>query len=287
MFSYFFSTKKYDDELLHGKIDIIKMENTCPVPWHSHEFLEFFYVLGGTAVHCIDGNEHILTAGDYMVIDYQTSHTYYKCNDFTIINCLFLPELIDDTFVDVEGYDDMARRLLFKIDRLQSNESIANVLFHDKDGRVKNIFENMLIEYSEREIGHLKILKYLLSQLIFFTIRQLPPLSDISSLTKSIMEMVDTHYNCHLTLSEICKAKHYSLAYSSNKFKAETGMTFTEYVQKKRISESCIMLSETDMSITDIANAVGYSNIKFFNRIFKEITHTSPRQFRNSHLMNK
>lgn len=287
MFSYFFSTKKYDDELLNGKIDIIKMENTCPVPWHSHEFLEFFYVLGGTAVHCINGTEHTLTAGDYMVIDYRTTHTYYNCDNFTIINCLFLPELIDDTFVDVSGYDDLAGRLLFKINRLRSNGSIANVLFHDKNDRVKNIFENMLIEYSEREIACLKILKYLLSQLIFITIRQSQPLLDISPLTKSIMETVDTHYKCNLTLSEICKAKHYSLAYASNKFKAETGMTFTEYVQKKRISESCILLLETDMSIIDIANAVGYSNIRFFNRIFKDITHTSPRQFRNSHLMNK
>lgn len=61
-------------------------------------------------------------------------------------------------------------------------------------------------------------------------------------------------------------------------------MTFTEYVQKIRIAESCRLLTESEKSITDIAFEVGYANIKFFNKIFKEITNTTPREYRKQHL---
>lgn len=284
MFLYFFELDRYADELLSGKFDIMKMENTDMVEPHVHEFFEFVYVLEGSAKHNINDKECNLSAGDYFIIDYNNFHSYSEGENFTIINCLFLPELIDDTFKNVSDFNDLINRYLLKINRLKTTENPANQIYHDTDGRIKKIFENMYKEYGERELGCLEIIKCLLKELIMFTIRQKESVSRISPFTEAIIQIVDKKYNEHLTLGKICKDAHYSLPYTSGKFKAETGMTFTEYLQKKRIAESCRLLTESEMSIIDIADTVGYANIKFFNKVFKETTKTTPREYRKQML---
>lgn len=284
MFLYFFDLDKYADKLLSGKIDVIKMENTTMVEPHVHEFFEFVYVLKGHAKHHINNKDCDLSAGDYVVIDYNSSHSYYDSENFTIINCLFLPELIDETFKNVSDFNDLTNRFLFKINRLKLTQNPANQIYHDTDGRVRKIFEDMLTEYEERQVGCLEILKCLLKELIMLTVRHNESVSSISPFTETIIAAVDERYNEHLTLGKICEEAHYSLPYTSGKFKAETGMTFTEYLQRKRIAESCRLLTESEMSIIDIAESVGYTNIKFFNKVFKETTKTTPREYRKQML---
>jgi len=284
MFLYFFGLDKYADNLISGKIDIIKMENTDMVDPHVHEFFEFVYVLEGHAKHYINGVECNLSAGDYFIIDYNNSHSYSDGENFTIINCLFIPELIDETFKNVSDFNDLINRLLLKINRLKTTENPANQIYRDTDGRIKKIFESMYNEYSKKEIGCLEILKCLLKELIIFIIRQSESVSRISPFTEAIIQIIDERYSEHLTLGKICEEAHYSLPYTSGKFKAETGMTFTEYLQKKRIAESCRLLTESEMSVIDIADSVGYANIKFFNKVFKETTRTTPREYRKQML---
>lgn len=188
---------------------------------------------------------------------YNSVHSYFDGENFTIINCLFIPELIDENFKNVSDFNALTKLFLLKIDRLK---------------------------LTENNVGSLEILKCLLSEVMIFTIRHAESVSSISPFTESIIQIIEEKYSEHLTLGEICKELHYSLPYASGKFKSETGLTFTEYVQKMRIAESCRLLTESEMSITDIAYKVGYANIKFFNKIFKEITKTTPREYRKQHL---
>lgn len=284
MFFYFFELNKYADQLLSGKIDVIKLENSDMVEPHSHEFFEFIYVLSGHAKHRINDVDCDLSAGDYLVIDYKSIHSYYDGENFTLINCLFVPELIDKSFKNVSDFNALTNMFLLKIDRMKLTENISDQIYHDYDGRVKTIFENMLIEYTENKVGALEILKCLLSEVMIFTIRHAENVSIISPFTQSIIQIIEEKYAEHLKLGDICRELHYSLPYASGKFKAETKLTFTEYVQKIRIAESCRLLTESEKSITDIAFEVGYANIKFFNKIFKEITNTTPREYRKQHL---
>ncbi len=282
MLTYLFTKKKYEDELLEGKIEMMKMPNTSLVPTHSHEFFEIFYVSEGHATHRFK-TETRLKPGDFGIVNIHTNHSYDNCDNFTILNCMFLPELIDLTYNDIDDFNDLVNQILLKVYSFRLDGNISDTIYHDDSGRVKNIFENMLIEYQNRETGCIEVLKYLLLELLFLIIRYSENISNVSLFTGEIIKMVNERYNEHITLGEFCDEKHYSLAYASAKFKEEMGQTFTEYLQKKRISQSCSLLIETDLSISSIANMVGYSNIKFFNQLFKDITHTSPKQFRNNH----
>ena len=63
---------------------------------HDHNFLELAYVTGGNAIQNLAGKKERVKEGDYFIIDYGAVHSYQECKNFTLINCLFLPEAIDD-----------------------------------------------------------------------------------------------------------------------------------------------------------------------------------------------
>ena len=66
-------------------------------------------------------------------------------------------------------------------------------------------------------------------------------------------------------------------------FKRATGRTVTHYINEMRIGLACRMLVDSDQSILDICMQTGYGNVSNFNRRFRELKHTTPRQFRAQH----
>lgn len=70
-------------------------------------------------------------------------------------------------------------------------------------------------------------------------------------------------------------------------FKKATGYTVTEYINIYRIQESQKLLEDTDMSIADVAQAVGYENMTYYNRVFKKYVETSPLQYRKKQIAYK
>lgn len=63
-------------------------------------------------------------------------------------------------------------------------------------------------------------------------------------------------------------------------FKLRTRKTFTQYVIQLRINEAQKLLQETEMGISEIAFQVGFENLSYFNRSFRNIVGLSPREFR-------
>jgi AraC-like DNA-binding protein len=72
--------------------------------------------------------------------------------------------------------------------------------------------------------------------------------------------------------------------------KNKSGVSFKTYLNNLRISEAKILLSRTDLPISEIAFNVGYGNASHFNRVFKSNENCSPNDFRKNHrndLQNK
>lgn len=80
-------------------------------------------------------------------------------------------------------------------------------------------------------------------------------------------------------------AEHFSISpqYMRKLFKAQTGVSLSEYVSNKRIERSTYLLSQTDMSLQDITAEIGNSDISGFVRFFKQKTGLTPGQYRKAH----
>ncbi len=263
-----------------GPIKIIKLENEDYTSYHSHEFLEFVYIVDGTASYNINGNSGILKKGNFFVIDYETAHSYFSKNkDLTVINCLFLPEFVDKNLAGVNSFNKLTERYFFGVTGRKIKGPTADRVYFD-DGIVGTLFSRMYTEYREQKDGFTEIIRYALCAILIQIVRQVGSDKVISELIAQVIKETEKGYMQHISLKTICKKLHYSLPYISKKFKEEIGITFTDHLQNRRIEESCRLLTESDANINEIAEQVGYSNIKFFNKTFRKVTKITPREYR-------
>lgn len=93
-------------------------------------------------------------------------------------------------------------------------------------------------------------------------------------------QYISDNYYKALTLEMVSREIGFNATYFSSMFKKETDMNFSEYLKKIRIDNAKNMLLDTDQSVEDISYAVGYSDIKYFSRLFKKLTGLTPTEFR-------
>lgn len=67
---------------------------------------------------------------------------------------------------------------------------------------------------------------------------------------------------------------------SFEKFSQGNGMKFTEFIQKERIREACVLLRTTEMSCIEIANALSFSSQSYFIKIFSDVMGITPQKYR-------
>lgn len=90
------------------------------------------------------------------------------------------------------------------------------------------------------------------------------------------------------SLRKLAEELNYSYSSAGKLVKQLTGMSFTEFLQTKRLAEAMRLLTETSLSVLEISNKVGYENDSFFRRKFKERYKVSPKQIRmNKRVMKK
>lgn len=269
------------NRFLQDMINIHILENEVSTPCHSHQFLELVYILSGSAKQHIGLHPGQLQAGDYFIIDYNTTHDYLSENkDLTLINCLFGPEFINDTFAENTSFNEIAARYFFKITGRRLNDRVADQTFHDTNGVVGEILKKMITEQQIKADGYLEMLRNYMREIIILTVRHIGSQQMISALTEQLIVNIQHHYSTKLTLKHLCQKLHYSLPYASAVFKNDTGMTFTAYLQLQRMEEACRLLLETDLPINTIAEQCGYSSMKLFDRFFKRHTGLNPRGYR-------
>jgi len=93
-------------------------------------------------------------------------------------------------------------------------------------------------------------------------------------------QYIAERYNQQLSLENVSAKVGFNPAYFSSLFKKETGKNFMEYVMELRIQNAKQLLVTTDYNLTEIAEEVGYSEIKYFSKIFKRITGLTASEYR-------
>ena len=252
---------------------------------HSHNFLELVYIEEGKATHILDSQETTVKKGNYLIIDYDTSHKYKSIGDGTVkvINCLFLPSFLDKSLKNCRKFSEVVGNYLIKIDYGMLAKNPSQTVFEDTDGKIYEIIKNMLAEYNLKSRGYAEIMRANLIEILVRTLRQLVDTENNfkdDKITVCMKEYVQNHFNENISLTDISKRLNYSLSYLSIKFKKDTGLNFNCYVQRYRVEQSCTMLKNSNKKIYDIAKAVGYNDLKYFNNVFKKIMGMTPYRFR-------
>lgn len=81
-------------------------------------------------------------------------------------------------------------------------------------------------------------------------------------------------------LSRVGGAFQMSESYLSTIFKEQAGVNFAEYLETMRIEEACRLLKDSSLTINEVAERVGYNNVRTFRRAFIRVKGVSPREAR-------
>lgn len=141
-----------------------------------------------------------------------------------------------------------------------------------------------LIETFGAEIEAKLILKQLMIQLLREDQkgeRNLPNVQQsLLSAIKEVANHIQQHPGYHHTVESLATRANFSPRYFSRKFKEIIGESVRSYIIQVRIKRAEHLLRYTGMTVTEVAEALGYTNLHFFSRQFKQYTGKSPSEIR-------
>ncbi len=106
-------------------------------------------------------------------------------------------------------------------------------------------------------------------------------MSELSEPVRRSLAYIHRNYRAQITLEQAAFYAATSPTHYSRLFNAEMGVGFSVYVNRMRIEKAKELLKETTMTLSEIAQSVGFSNQQYFSKVFKTETGITPGQFRN------
>ncbi len=247
---------------------------------HYHDTYEIYYLVSGTRRQFVNHTIYDMKKGDLILIPkgsihktaaiVKNQHTRYLINfseEYTKSIC---------SDMNLSSVDVVFGTTLISIPESR-REYILNLL--------ERIEEEFCENYSEKYTD--AMIKSYLTELFVFILRynnrkitdtvpESIPEKEIQLAARYIYENFDKK----LTLSSVASFVHMSESYFSKKFKAVTGLNFSEYLISTRIKAADEMLLGTDKSISEIAETCGFSDPNYFGDVFKKHKGVSPRKYK-------
>lgn len=103
---------------------------------------------------------------------------------------------------------------------------------------------------------------------------------EYSKLTKAVISYIQFHLEEELSLSYLADYFHKQPSVLSNTFSKETKQSLTKFIHQTRVQEAIRLFNVTDMSVSEVALAVGYQDFSYFSKVFSRQVGQSPRAYR-------
>lgn len=254
-------------------------------PEHRHNYIEVIYMCQGTTTHIINGNRILLKTGELLFLNQNAVQEILPAGKEDIaVNFIVLPEFFDTAFSMISGEENMLKTFL--VDALCGKDGETSYLhFHVADILpVQNLVENMVwtifYDSSNKRSCTQITMGLLFLQLLNYMDKMETGRNRFDTEVKAaVLSYVDEHYR-NGTLSELAGQMNTDIYWLSREIKKQTGKTYKELLQEKRMQQAVWLLTNTAVSVSDIIESVGYDNTSYFYRKFREKYGVSPKEYR-------
>lgn len=255
---------------------------------HSHNYIEFVYVYSGIVKHIIKGKEVEIKTGEICILDRNIKHATDPANRDDIgINIVMTNEFFDSLFMSLLAGNDIISKFIVKA--LYSKKGDDNFLmFHCGDNEnIQYAMKKVMCEWYSKNVGYETSIKGLM--LVIFTELMRNYHENLENKTgadleRTIIHELTDYLNKNYRTTDLKMTATYfnfNSDYLSKVIKGHIGASFIGLLQEIKLQKSCDFLKKSDLSIEEIADEVGYSNVSYFYRVFKKKYNQTPLEYRN------
>lgn len=250
---------------------------------HWHQDIELVYVCEGSLRMGINSESRVLEQGDLAICGSGDIHYFDSMGGCSsIILVIFNPRLIGSPSgwpLDIELRSNFVTR--------SHNDEEENDLIRT---RTSQLMKELLVEENQRSKHYETFVIGMLYELCGLLMRHWAGHSTSTRscsrrlannrIMQELLDYLDANYTRAITLDDAARLAHMSTFYFSRYFKSAAGMSYIEYLNQLRARHAEHLVLHTDMKMIDIALESGFTNVRTFNRVFKQVKGIKPSDLR-------
>lgn len=276
----------FNSVLKDENISMMKESRFAKIPLHCHKVIEINYIYSGQCTQIINGEKITLQTGDVCLLDRNTPHSIMETGENDIIITIDMrKKYFTDGFLQRLSSQGIISKFL--VNAIQDNTERKQYIYFytNNDEELRWTFDRMLCEYYDEDKSNEVIDAYMiivLSKLLkIFKQHHFSNYKvDKSVLILDILQYLEINYMT-TSLAEAAEHFNFNPTYFGNYIKKNTGKTFKELIIQKKMTTACYYLVNTDTPIYQIAEEVGYENLGFFYKKFKDKYDVTPQEYRD------
>ena len=237
---------------------------------HTHNHMELFFIIGGKGQFLIEDKLHPVDVNNLVIINPNVVHTEVSLN----------AQPLEYIVLGVAG---------IQLATSDTSNGQFSILDHFESAEISGCLRNILREMEQKNTGYEDVcqayMEILIIRLMRSTALAVPSESLVISVNRqcaAVRRYIDLHFKEALTLEQLAEEGHMNKFYLSHAFKREFGVSPINYMISKRIEESKYLLAETDLSMTQIAQLLGFSSLSYFSQVFRRTQSVTPMEYRQS-----
>ena len=237
---------------------------------HTHNHTELFFIVSGRGQCLIEDQFFPVDVNTLIIINPNVPHTEDSLN----------AQPLEYIVLGIEGVE---------LATTENSNGQFCILDHFESLEISSCLRNILREMELKNTGFEDICQAYMEILIIRLMRSIdlavptdPQLSSGNRQCAAVKRYIDLHFKEALTLEQLAEEAHINKYYLSHAFKREYGVSPINYMTFRRIEESKYLLAETDLSMSQIAQLLGFSSLSYFSQVFRTTQDITPMEYRKS-----
>ena len=253
--------------------------------WHYHSVLEMVFILHGEGVRFVGDNISRFESGDLVLLGARLPHVWKSDERYFEGKVKSKVSAIVLHFPFSYFGESMWEKPEFVKIKDLLQEASRGIVFDIKDKHpVKRNIRKML---NQSPLEQLLTLTRILDEMVRIEDRSILAgmnftedyTSNKSKRIDKIYDFVHNNFENDVKLDKAAETVHMTTASFCRFFKQKTGKSFSEFTNEVRIRYACRLLTEGELSISEVCFKCGYKSLSYFNRKFKNITGVNPSGF--------
>lgn len=237
---------------------------------HTHSHVELFYIVGGKGQFLIEDQLYPVSTNQLVIINPNVMHTEVSLD----------VQPLEYIVLGIEGIE---------LPIGEESDGRFCVLDHRDSAEIFSCLRNILREMEIKHAGYEDICQAYMEILIIRLMRNSGLSAPVEPQSVSgnrqcaaVRRYIDLHFKEPLNLNQLAEEAHMNKYYLSHTFKREYGVSPINYLISRRLEESKYLLAETDLSMSQISQLLGFSSLSYFSQAFRRTQSVSPMEYRQN-----